>query len=1771
MKKVYLYGALSSKFGKEFTLDVCSLPEALRAIDANQDGFLNYLINSCNKGVGYSFFSESVDLNNEKDEIQNKLICGSNPDQLDLIKDELHIMPIAQGGNFIGKAIAFAIKFFSSEAFFQAVLMAAVSYGIAELTKPPDPPKIDDKRISTKSYILNGPQNREAQGIPVPVAYGQLKIGTVGIGLEKQIKRRDNADFTGSETKAGNEHQIIASYSKFRHLDLLCEGPIEGLVDEGGNLINVGESMIGEFVDKEDLGKALYLNDVPVKSSNNQLNYIMTEDAENAIDYKKGFAGETVNLDGEKNFDDPSIGPCFNRGYDILLHGAAPYIAKEPYIDALREARKNIDGEYEGEIDFAIRHGAKVASHMVNSEHIKEIDLCFQAELAYNKTDKNNGEQATLQNECRFVIMVQRNGVDYNVLDRDSGCAFEIDPDFIASNTDGTPQGGIVAMMATPKAKFGYDTWQNEKNTDAAQAREVLPLRDEDALSDWVKSYNGSQGDQAYYQIITKSLEDYVDKNKDLSDAYKSLAKTDYFEIAGIATAPTEFSIKIKINWDYFQRNDVDKNRGIVFKVLKLDPELDPTSSETGVKNQSGLNSRRSLKFSYVQEKINARLSYPHTAMASVLIDSRNFSSVPSRMYHGKFKKILVPSNYNSKTRKYDGPWDGRFKGQVGNQSLYDIDDSQLVWSDNPAWIFFDLMINPRFGVAKYGVSDLDIDKWQLYKIGKYCDELVDTEYEIENKEGVARAFQTDNVVHQDKNTGDGYIELMLAKYFWYLNESGELVLMDKYFSDPNYVPSGVSGRQSNLTELNIDIIFQDMLNRNSNDDDKSSYLIVNDQGESVLKVGDLIDHLLSSGEFLKPVFSRDDFVNEFGEGSRFQGKKIAIFLADHNYAAYSEVAAKAIQKKSCTRSGSYQIEERIIISSDPDQRKVNISGPNLLESNTDINGVTYGACAAQINHPVVEPRFTCNVYLSDKSNALSIMNAMSSVFRGIISYYGGRISPVQDGPKKPVKIFNNSNVSKEGFIYTGGAKNKKYTSCVVRFNNKEKNFKPDVIFQEDVRGIQRLGFVEKEVIGFGITSPAQARRLARWTLMTPHVENDIIKFNTAIEGNLLAPGLIFEVSDDLRSGSAKSGRIMSIDMHREFDGMKIMDPSISLDHSLSGFPIFSRLEVAISGGKPSQRYQDIDRRAQSEKNATEQDIEISNLFSQQIFRFECSVVQFEDDRGEKRAKLVNLMLKQDFEVSLKDNKIKSMFHGLNNGDKIRFVTSGVLPGGINKNRIREKAYTVINKTDHTFQILEYNSAEPVNILDEGRDSLRNIGGMHYFCKENSMELSALSFPPMREQVSDKTIEALNQLSEGSTYSISGLISLKEDPLSEIIFNQDQLDNLKINNSLQLRSRDFAESDILGIISVINENWVYASGLGWIYVKDAADADSSSEGIWFFIQEMGWVFVRRSENSWWYIKYNESSPTMSNWVYIGRDNNGTYADDPTVRKIWIPDSNAQSDKLGEGIFLGGTNDNPQGKQVKITRVFTGSDPGYWLSLNEVDFQDADSPPATSPGSISQLSQNENPGLQESPITEFQNIHAINALQDKNSVRIQVANIDEINLSENFDIKISGVSHATDSSINAKINKTMSVVYIEDGLLEIINSDTLYDDIAAAGNDFSTTGAISLISGVDLVKKQNQESKLYRTLSVKEVNNNEFEITGGEYNPSKFKAIEEIQNLRKPFIPIPPQVDMDIPSAPINLILSDLTYRVKSSSGPETSGYGAGATSSSSSSSSSSGY
>ena len=194
------------------------------------------------------------------------------------------------------------------------------------------------------------------------------------------------------------------------------------------------------------------------------------------------------------------------------------------------------------------------------------------------------------------------------------------------------------------------------------------------------------------------------------------------------------------------------------------------------------------------------------------------------------------------------------------------------------------------------------------------------------------------------------------------------------------------------------------------------------------------------------------------------------------------------------------------------------------------------------------------------------------------------------------------------------------------------------------------------------------------------------------------------------------------------------------------------------------------------------------------------------------------------------------------------------------------------------------------------------------------------------------------------------------------------------------------------------------------------------------------------------------------------------------------------------------------------------------------------------------------------ILDFVTVQANESSQGKNSIRVVIDQLSDINLSKNLIFEIKDVTHnSSPSSFQDKINKSFSFIFIDDYTLEILNSEDLYSALVAEGNDFDSYGSMFIINGMNSIKKFNQDSKLYRTLSVKEINNNEFEITGGEYNPAKFQAVDEIKHLRKPFLPIPPQADMEIPEAPQNLILLDLTYRgessISSSSGSgATSGY-----------------
>lgn len=109
-------------------------------------------------------------------------------------------------------------------------------------------------------------------------------------------------------------------------------------------------------------------------------------------------------------------------------------------------------------------------------------------------------------------------------------------------------------------------------------------------------------------------------------------------------------------------------------------------------------------------EIIETRLAYPNTALVGIKFDSDYFSSIPNRTYDVYGIIVQVPSNYNPETRAYNGTWDGTFK---------------TAWSDNPAWVLYDLLKNKRYGFGRR-LGDFAVDKWALYNVAQYCDQLVD-------------------------------------------------------------------------------------------------------------------------------------------------------------------------------------------------------------------------------------------------------------------------------------------------------------------------------------------------------------------------------------------------------------------------------------------------------------------------------------------------------------------------------------------------------------------------------------------------------------------------------------------------------------------------------------------------------------------------------------------------------------------------------------------------------------------------------------------------------------------------------------------------------------------------------------------------------------------------------------------------------------------------------------------------------------------------------------
>jgi predicted phage tail protein len=126
-------------------------------------------------------------------------------------------------------------------------------------------------------------------------------------------------------------------------------------------------------------------------------------------------------------------------------------------------------------------------------------------------------------------------------------------------------------------------------------------------------------------------------------------------------------------------------------------------------------------------EVIDAKFRYPLTAMLYVEFDSDLFQNqIPTISLKKKWKIVQVPSNYDPVNRTYAGTWDGTFK---------------WAWSNNPAWVLYDLIMNQRYGLDQRELG-IPVDKWSLYEVSQYCDELVP-----DNRGGMEPRYLMDMVV----------------------------------------------------------------------------------------------------------------------------------------------------------------------------------------------------------------------------------------------------------------------------------------------------------------------------------------------------------------------------------------------------------------------------------------------------------------------------------------------------------------------------------------------------------------------------------------------------------------------------------------------------------------------------------------------------------------------------------------------------------------------------------------------------------------------------------------------------------------------------------------------------------------------------------------------------------------------------------------------------------------------------------------------------------------
>ena len=175
------------------------------------------------------------------------------------------------------------------------------------------------------------------------------------------------------------------------------------------------------------------------------------------------------------------------------------------------------------------------------------------------------------------------------------------------------------------------------------------------------------------------------------------------------------------------------------------------------------------------------------------------------------------------------------------------------------------------------------------------------------------------------------------------------------------------------------------------------------------------------------------------------------------------------------------------------------------------------------------EARFSCNVNIQNSNEAFDLINELAGVMRCMPIWSAGTITITQDSPKDASYLFNLSNISSDGFSYSGSSLKQRHSVVAVSYFNMDSQ-EIDYEVVEDSTAITKLGTITKQVKAFACTSRGQAARLGRAILFAEQNESEIVSFSTSVDsGIIVRPGSIIDINDPLRAGVRRGGRLAGV------------------------------------------------------------------------------------------------------------------------------------------------------------------------------------------------------------------------------------------------------------------------------------------------------------------------------------------------------------------------------------------------------------------------------------------------------------------------------------------------------------------------------------------------------------------------------------------------------------------------------------------------------------------